>query len=80
MWEVEEIYGQDNYFDPYAEKAFLEALRTTQTVFTYVEGPYSAQCVIDEIDWLPYKRRDARVAGGFEGNLIVYMKTLDIGA
>jgi len=79
MWDVEEIYGQDYWFDPYAEKAFLESLRTTQTIFTYVEGPYSAQCVVDEIDWLPQKRRDAVVEGGFEGNLIVYLKTVDTG-
>jgi len=80
MWDVEEIYGQDYYFDPYVEKAFLENLRTTQNLFTYVEGPYSALCTVDEIDWLPEKRRDAVVAGGFEGNIIVYLKTWDLNA
>lgn len=80
MWDIEEVYGQDVWFDPYVEKAFIENLRTTQTAFTYIEGPYSCTAVVDEVDWLPQKRRDAIVEGGFEGNLIVYIKTLDIGA
>jgi hypothetical protein len=81
MWDVEEVYGQDVYFDPYVEKQFLENLRETQTVFTYVEGPYTSQyTTVDEIDWLPQKRRDMIVEGGFEGNLIVYMKTWSLTA
>jgi len=80
MWEVEDINGQDYYFDLYVEKAFLENLRETQTVFTYLEGPYSAQCTVDEIDFLPQKQRDASVEGGFEGNIIRYLKTWSIYA
>jgi hypothetical protein len=79
MWNVDDVDGQDYYFDPYVEKAFLENLRTTQTVFTYVEGPYSALCTVDEIDWLPEKAQDATTEGGFHGNLICYLKTWDIG-
>lgn len=82
MWTVEEIALQDNAFDPYEQKAFLENLRTTQTVFAYTEGadltyPY---CTIDEIDWLPEKKQDATVQGGYMGNIIVYLKTYDLGA
>ena len=81
MWDVEEILGQDYYFDPYVEKAFLENLRTTQTVFEYSEGPLTYPfCTVDEIDWLPEKKRDAMTAGGFQGNIIVYLKTYDLGA
>jgi hypothetical protein len=81
MWNVEDIAGQDYYFDPYAEKAFLESLRTTQSVFAYNEGPLTYQyCVIDEIDWLPEKRWDAHIYGGFQGDIIVYIKNFDLGA
>ena len=81
MWNVEEIAGQDFHFDPYVEKAFLENLRTTQTVFAYTEGPLTYDyCTIDEIDWLPEKRMDSIAIGGFEGNIIVYLKTYDLGA
>jgi hypothetical protein len=76
---VEDVYGQDYYFDPYVEKAFLESLRQSQTVFEYMEGPYVSQfTTVDEIDWLPQKHRDARAEGGFEGNLIVYLKTWNL--
>jgi len=81
MWQVEEIAGEDYYFDPYAEKEFLENLRTTQSVFAYNEGPLTyPYCTVDEIDWLPEKRRDAAVYGGFQGDIIVYIKTFDLGA
>jgi hypothetical protein len=81
MWEVEDILGQDYWFDPYAEKAFLENLRQTQTIFAYVEGPYtSPYTTIDEIDFLPEKARDANTEGGFQGNVIVYLKTWNLNA
>lgn len=81
MWNVEDIAGQDYHFDPYTEKAFLENLRTTQTVFAYTEGPLTyPYCTIDEIDWLPEKRMDSIATGGFEGNIIIYIKTFDLGA
>lgn len=72
--------GSEGYRDPYAEYAYLESLRTTQTPVEYVEGPYSAMVLIDEIDWLPFKERDADPNGGFVGDCIVYLKTFDIGA
>jgi hypothetical protein len=72
--------GQDLFFDQYAELEILENWRTTQTVVEYVEGPYSAMCVVDEIDWLPFKESDANPEGGYGGDCIVYLKTVDIGA
>ena len=81
LWNVEDIAGQDYFFDPYVEKAFLENLRTTQTVFAYTEGPLTyPYCTIDEIDWLPHSLQDSFVEGGYQGNIIVYVKTYDLGA
>ncbi len=81
MWTVEDIAGGDYEFDPYVEKEFLESLRTTQSVFAYSEGPLTYEyCTVDEIDWLPEKRRDANEFGGFQGDIIVYLKTYDLGA
>ena len=72
--------GQDTYIDPYAEKAFLENIRKAQLVVPYVEGPYSTLVTIEEIDWLPFKQRDATTEGGYQGDCIVYLKTWDIGS
>lgn len=80
LWSVENVFDQDFWIDPYVVKAFLENLRQTQTLFEYIEGPYSATCTVDEIDWLPEKFRDATVAGGFQGNIIVYLKTWDVNS
>jgi hypothetical protein len=33
---------------------------------------------VDEIDWLPEKFRDANAAGGYQGNIIVYLKTWNL--
>ena len=80
LWNVEEILGQDTFFDPYVEKAFLENLRATQTVFQYNEGPLTyPYCTIDEIDWLPHSKQYATVEGGYQGNIIAYIKTYDLG-
>ena len=72
--------GGDLYYDQYEEYDYLESLRTTQTAVLYQEGPYSALCVVDECDWLPHSEADSDPAGGFRGDLIVYLKTVDIGA
>jgi hypothetical protein len=72
--------GGDLYYDAYAEYQYLYNLRTTQTMVTYQEGPFTAQCVIDELDWLPFKERDSNPGGGFIGDLIVYLKTVDLGS
>jgi len=80
LWKQVDLNGQDRFVDPYAEKAFLENLRRTQTVITYVEGPYSTLGVIDEIDFLPTKQRDQDTSGGYEGDCIVYIKSWDLGS
>lgn len=80
LWKQVDLNGYDRFTDPYVEKAFLENLRRTQTVVQYVEGPYSTQAVIDEIDWLPTKQRDQDPQGGYQGDCIVYLKTWDIGS
>ena len=80
LWKQVDLNGQDRFTDPYAEKAFLENLRRTQTVVQYVEGPYSALVVVDEVDWLPTKERDQDTNGGYQGDCIVYLKTWDLGS
>jgi hypothetical protein len=80
LWKQVDNQGQDAFYDPYVEKAFLENLRRTQTVVEYVEGPYSTLAVVDEIDWLPFKERDQDVNGGYQGDCIVYLKTWDLGS
>jgi hypothetical protein len=80
LYETVANRGGDAYFNAYAEYQYLYNMRTTQTVVEYQEGPFSAMCVIDELDWLPFKEHDASTQGGFIGDLIVYMKTVDIGA
>lgn len=80
LYNVANNAGQDIYIDPYAEKAFLENIRKAQLVVEYIEGPYSALVTIEEIDWLPFKQRDATTEGGYQGDAIVYLKTWDIGS
>jgi len=75
FYEPYEMEGSAIWSDPYQEYAFLEALRQSQQVVTYVEGPYTAQVTIDMLDWLPERRRDVRI-GGYFGDIVVYMKTL----
>jgi hypothetical protein len=80
LYKTMSARGADQYFNAYTEYQYLYNLRTTQTVVQYQEGPFSAMCVIDELDWLPFKESDADPQGGFLGDLIVYLKTVDIGA
>ena len=80
LYGTDDNRGADVYQNAYAELEYLENLRTTQTAVEYLEGPYSATVVVDEIDWLPFKESDANPAGGFVGDCIVYLKTVDLGA
>ena len=75
LYEPVEINGQINYVDPYEEYAFLEQLRQSQQIVTYVEGPFTAQVTIDVLDWLPERLRDIG-SGGYHGDIVVYMKTI----
>jgi len=75
FYEPYEVEGSVVWSDPYVEYAFLESIRQSQQVVTYVEGPYTAQITIDMLDWLPERRRDVQI-GGYHGDIVVYMKTL----
>ena len=63
------------FIDPYDNFSWLENLRQIQDVVTYTEGPISAPCVIESLDWIPHKRRD-NYENGFEGDCVVMFKTL----
>lgn len=75
LYEPMEMDGQTIYLDPYNEYAYLESLRQAQTIVDYVEGPYTAKCTIDLIDWLPERRRNV-TQGGYHGDMVVYLKTV----
>lgn len=80
LYETVSQRGADQYYDPYAEYSYLYNLRTTQNVVQYQEASFSAMCVIDELDWLPFKQNDANTEGGFLGDIIVYLKTVDVNS
>ena len=75
MYEPVEMDGSTVYLDPYDEYEFLEGLRQSQRIVTYVEGPYTANVTVDMIDWLPERRRRTE-QGGFHGDMVVYLKTI----
>ena len=75
MYDNIEVDGQVITYDPYAEYTFLENLRQTQTVVTYVEGTFTALCTVDLIHWLPERRRMV-TQGGYHGDLVVSLKTI----
>lgn len=73
---LDEEKGLLQPYDPYAEYAYLENLRQTQQVIQYVEGPFVANVVIQQLDWLPNLEQVNGPRAGYQGNLIVYMNTL----
>jgi len=75
MYEPLEMDGTIQYYDPYAEYDWLESLRQSQTVVSYVEGPKQFFVTVDLIEWLPERRRPT-MQGGFHGDLIVTLKTV----
>ena len=75
LYEPDEVDGTINYQDPYAEYAFLESLRQSQRVVEYIEGPFTAQVTVDQLDWLPERRRPI-TQGGYHGDIVVYLKTV----
>lgn len=75
MYEPLEMDGTIQYFDPYDEYAYLESLRQSQQVVSYVEGPLQLAVTVDLIEWLPERRRPT-MQGGFHGDLIVTLKTV----
>ena len=72
---VDVVDGMEVFIDPYDNFSWLENLRQIQDVVTYTEGPISAPCVIETLDWIPHKRRD-NYENGFEGDCVVMFKTL----
>ena len=75
MYEPLEMDGTIQYYDPYDEYDFLEKLRQSQKVVSYVEGPLQLAVTVDLIEWLPERRRPT-MQGGFHGDLIVTLKTV----
>ena len=63
-------------YNDYDEYLYLETLRRTQNPVYYVEGPFSALCVIDQIDRIPHKADDQSIDRGFFGDMVVYLKTV----
>ena len=62
-------------YNDYDEYLYLENLRRTQMPIYYVEGPFSALCVIDQLDRIPHKSDDHSIDRGFFGDIVVYLKT-----
>ena len=75
MYDSLDVDGKVVSYDPYAEYTFLENLRQTQQVVTYVEGTWTADVTVDLIHWMPERRRMVQ-QGGYHGDLIVTLKTL----
>ena len=82
MLYVENDMNNDlDYSDPYGDYAYLENLRLSQEIITYKEGNPGAvdydeaTCVVQELYWMPFKKRD-NADGGFEGDLVVTLKTI----
>jgi hypothetical protein len=76
LFSVNTVDGEEVYIDPYDNFYWLEALRQSQNLVTYTEGPLSAGiAIIEMIDWIPHKRRN-NYENGFEGDCVVTLKTL----
>lgn len=76
LYDVVSVNGIDYTYDPYLEYLYLDTLRREQSIISYLEGPLSANVVIHSLTWIPYERRD-NFYGGYRGNLIVTMKTIN---
>jgi hypothetical protein len=76
LFDVVNVNGIDYSYDPYAEYLYLDNLRRSSQIVQYIEGPLSADVMIDDLRWQPIERRD-NYEGGYRGNLVVTMKTLN---
>lgn len=72
---VNMVEGMETYADPYEQFMFLENLRQNQTIVQYQESTLTANVVVDLLEWVPFKRQ-GNYEGGFEGNVVVTMKTV----
>ena len=75
LFKTNNLKGMDNYTDPYDDFLYLEGLRESQEIVTYIEGSLTAQCVVYQLDWLPYREMDEG-PWGFDGLCVVYLKTV----
>lgn len=75
VFETVTVEGIEHFFDPYVEYAYMTNLYQTQKIVVYQEGPFSAEVIVDSLDWLPWKKRDDE-DGGFQGLLTVFLRTL----
>jgi hypothetical protein len=66
---------QVEFSDPYENFWYLQQLLQNQTIVPYVEGPLSANVVVQELDWLPLKLQD-NYEQGFVGDCVIYLKTI----
>ena len=69
------VDGMETYADPYEQFMFLEDLRQSQTIVTYQESTLTANVIVDTLEWSPFKRQ-GNYEGGFEGDLVVTLKTI----
>jgi hypothetical protein len=76
LYDVVNVNGIDYTYDPYVEYLYLDNLRRSSQIVQYLEGPLSADVMIDNLRWQPVERRD-NYEGGYRGNLVVTMKTLN---
>ena len=74
--DIVNVNGIDYTYDPYEEYLYIDNLRRNQSIVFYQEGPISADVIITDVRWVPYERRD-NFQGGYRGNLIVKMKTIN---
>lgn len=74
--DVVDVNGTIYTYDPYVEYMYLDNARRQQQTIQYIEGPLYADVVITDLSWVPYERRDVFL-GGYRGNLVVTMKTIN---
>jgi len=67
--------AQVEYMDPYDAFNFLQQLLQNQTIVPYVEGPLSANVIVEAMDWLPHKI-NSTYENGFIGDCVVTLKTI----
>ena len=76
MYPEAVVEGAQDYKNGYAEYVYLDQIRRQQQIVWYVEGPLSAQVLIESIDWLPEKPRGDYIKG-FHALLVVTLKTIN---
>jgi len=74
--DVVDVNGTIYTYDPYVEYLYLDSIRRQTRTIAYTEGPLYADVLIDDLTWLPSERRD-NFQGGYRGNLVVSMKTVN---